>query len=232
MKNQFSAKSEQMLSSMTVEKIKSSRSEFANKNLHVGGKFYKTATVFSYITAIYSFVVFIAQLIGAYFLTIDYKIYNDDLYSAAQNDMRNCIIICIILLVAIVALFIKKQFVYSILGLVFTLFYFVNSSFADVIIQKSEINRLIIFLPAVILLAISSAYILITHIIDFAEYKRAYTKLVDKIIATYPTGDGEITSAAQWESYIEQYNEPAVHQKPKKSLRAKKRKHDSEVNND
>ena len=221
-----------MLRDMTVKRIKANRSEFADKNLHVGGKFYKAATVMSYIAAIYSFVIFIAQLIGAYFLTLDYKIYNEELYATAQNDMRNCIIICIILLAAIIALFMKKRFVYSVLGLAFSLFYFINSTFVEIIIQKSEINRLIIFLPAVILLTVAAVYILIMHVIDYIEFKRAYAKLVDKIIATYPTGDGEITSAAQWENYIEQYSEPAVHKKPKKSLRAKKRKNGSEADYD
>ncbi len=231
MKNQFSTKSEQMLRDMTLARIKASRSEFSDKYLHVEGKFYKFAAVASYITAIYSFIIFLAQLIGAYFLTLDYKTYNPEKYAAAQNDMRNCLIICIILLVAIIALFMKKSFAYSVLSIAFALFYFINSTFAEIIIQKSEINRLIIFLPAVILLAASAIYVLSAHIIDYTEFKRGYARLVDKIIATYPTGEGEITTAEQWEKYIEQYNEPAFHQKPKKSLRLKQRKN-NEVSDD
>ena len=88
-----------MLRDMTVKRIKANRSEFADKNLHVGGKFYKAATVMSYIAAIYSFVIFIAQLIGAYFLTLDYKIYNEELYEKkityamvyAARDILTCV---------------------------------------------------------------------------------------------------------------------------------------------
>ncbi len=232
MNKQFSTKSEQMLREMTLKRIKNNRSFYADKNLHVGGSYYKAATVISYITVIYCLIIFTAQLIGAYFKMLDYKIYDQQLYATAQNDFRNCLIISVILAVCIIALAMKKRLVFAVAGIVFTLFYLVNSTFAEVIIQKSEINRLIIFLPAIILMCTAAVYILAMNIWDYAEYKRAYSVLVDKIIATYPTADGEITTQAQWEEHIMQYSEPAVHAKPKKSLRSKKRKANQEVNDD
>lgn len=230
MKEKFSTKSEQLLRQMTNSRINESRTEFGAKNLHVGGRYYKIATVLSYITAIYGLIVFLAQLIGAYFSMLDFKIYNEDKFSQAQNDLRNCAIISVLLLVAIIALVIKKRFLYSIISLVFTVFYFVNSTFAQIITSKAEITRLIIFIPAIGVMTACAVYLLVTHIIDRIEYRRAYTKLVDKIIATYPNTDGEMTTEKQWEHYIEQYNEPTVHERPKKSLRIKNRKVKAESN--
>ncbi len=234
MKEQFSTKSEQMLREMTEKRINSNRSEFSSKYLHIGGRLYKLATVLSYIAVIYNLIIFLAQSIGAYFNMIDFEIYNADKFAQAQNDLRNFIIISIILILATVMLIMKKRILYACFALIFTVFYFVNSTFVDIITSKSEITRLIIFIPAIAIMTICALYMLITCIKDYIEYKHAYTKLVDKIVATHPTKDGEITTATQWESYIEQYSEPTVHTKPKKSLRAKRRKNEiiGEDNND
>ncbi len=230
MKTQFSVKSEQMLREMTLKRIKDVRSNFSNKCLHVDGRYYKIAVVISYITAVYNFVVFLAQLLGAYFLTLDTK--SEEFLEFWQNNLYNFIIASIIMLGALIALFIKKRLAYSAFTIIFTLFYFINSSFLEYYIQQNQIDRLYIFLPTIILMTLCAIYMIITHITDLIEYKHAYNKLVDKIIATHPAKAGEITSEAQWEEYIKEYSEPAVHAKPKKSLRNKKRKDTGEVKND
>ncbi len=220
-----------MLREMTNKRIETNRSAFGAKFLHVGGGYYKAAIILSYITVIYNLVMFLVQFFGALEKASGSNI-SEGYKLNWQLNMRTSIILVFILIIAFIMLFIKKHLIYSIFSISSGIFYFVTAEFSSVLTSKKEIATLWIYLPAVILMVACAAYIIATTIIDYLEYKRAYAKLVDKIVATYPTKEGEITTEAQWESYIEQYNEPTVHAKPKKSLRNKKRKDAAEVNDD
>ena len=223
MKNQFSSKGELLLRQMTEERINESRSDFGKKNLHIGGRFYKVATVFAYISAVYNLIMFLAHFFGAYDKSLSSYV-DEDFTLFWKMQSRTFLIIIVILATALVMLYLKKRFLYSCFALASALFYFVNSTFMEVITTKTEITRLALFIPAIIILVICATYIFVTHILDYTEYKRVYSKLVDKIVATHPTKAGEITTSAQWEMYIKEYSEPAVHIKPKRSLRKKMKK--------
>jgi hypothetical protein len=215
---QFSTKSEALLNKMTLERINNSRSDFGSVYLHTGGRFYKTAVVFSWIASIYNLLIFLAQFFGFWFKSMDSAVY--------KSDARNAGICCILLVIGLIMLIIKKPLPYAVASVVFSLFYFINSTFwsqiTEVITSTSDIKRILLFVPSTLLMAVCALYIIITYITDRIEYKRSYSKLVDKIIATYPSSDGSMTTEEQWENYIEQYSEPAVHEKPKRSLKAKK----------
>lgn len=215
MSRQFSETSEQLLKKMASDRLNEMRSDANKKYLHQSGKLFTVCLVFAWISAIYNAVIFLAQYIGFQLNAMDNTIY--------VPDARNAGICCLLLVAATVCLIFKKYTPSSVLSLAFAAFYFVNSTFRSTAIV-GEKARIAMFVPAIIILALTSVYMLITVITDKIAFRRSYNRLIDKIVATYPTSPDEVTTAEQWDRYIKEYSLPAVHEKPKKSLRRKAEK--------
>lgn len=215
MKNNFSEKSDLMLKEKTNKELLSIRSDFSQEWMHKGGKFFKIAVVIAWIVGIYNLIMFVAQTLGFWIVAAD----NTSLVS----DARNATIIMILIVIYLVLLFFKKHFPSAVVTVIFSIFYLANTSlWTDEIVHES--NRLTtayLYIPATLLALIPAIYMLVTIITDKIEFKRTYNKIVEKIIATYPSKPGEVTSLDEWDRRIEEYITPAKHQKPKKSVRKK-----------
>jgi len=102
-------------------------------------------------------------------------------------------------------------------------FYLSNTSLwtDEVVHESSKLTTAYLYIPATILAMLTAIYILATVIADKVQFSRTYNKIVEKIVATYHSNDGEVTTEEEWDRRIEEYVTPAKHQKPKKSLRKK-----------
>ena len=216
MKNNFSEKSEQLLRQKTTDEILFYRSNFADKWLHKGGSFFKIAVILAWIAGLYNTVMFTASTLGFWIVAAD--------NSALVADARNATIILVLIVLYLVLLFFKKHLASSIVTVVYGVFYLANTSLwtDEVVHESSRLTTAYLYIPATVIALIPAIYMLVTIITDKVQFNRTYNKIVGKIIATYPTTDGEVTTEAEWDRRIEEYVTPAVHEKPKKSLRKKK----------
>jgi len=215
MKNNFSKKSDALLRQKTTDEILFYRSDFADKWLHKGGLLFKIAVIIAWIAGIYNAVMFSAQTLGFWFVAAD--------NSALVSDARNASIILALVVIYLVLLYFKKHLPSSIVALVFGVFYLSNTSLwtDEVVHESSKLTTAYLYIPATILAMLTAIYILATVIADKVQFSRTYNKIVEKIVATYHSNDGEVTTEEEWDRRIEEYVTPAKHQKPKKSLRKK-----------
>ena len=222
MKNNFSKKSELMLKEKTLNEIKFYRSDFSEKWLHKEGSFFKIATVMAWIVGIYNLIIFAAQTMGFWIVAAD--------NNALVADARNASIILALVVLYLVLLFFKKHFAFSVVTLAFAVFYLSNTTLwtEGVVHESSRLTSAYLFIPATVLALVPAIYMMASIIADKIIFNRTFNKLVEKIIATYPSVDGEVTTESEWDERIEKYVLPAVHEKPKKSLRKRLKKNQSE----
>ena len=222
MKNNFSQKSDALLKQKAKDELLFYRSDFADKWLHKGGSFFRFAVVLTWIVGIYNTVMFSAQTLGFWFVAAD--------NSALVSDARNATIILALIVIYLVLLFFKKHLPSSIVALIFGVFYLANTSlWTDEVVHESDkLTTTFLYIPATLLTLIPAIYMIATIVADKIQFNRTYNKIVEKIIATYPTNDGEVTTEEEWDRRIEEYITPAIHEKPKKSLRKKLAKMDEQ----
>lgn len=216
MAQQFSDKSEALLTQKAQQKISMRRSQTNQKWLHIDGLGYKISTVLIWISGIYNIVVFLSQFMGFWLKVIS----NEDNY---RGDMRNAGICCLLIASAIVLMALKKKFASSVASIAFVLFYGANVTLKSTAIDGQTTFRFI-FIPSSLIMLLAAAFIFVTVICDKVELKRAKDAIIEKIIRQHTSSNGEVTTEAQWQQYIDEYINPVTPEKQKKSIRVRSQK--------
>lgn len=222
MKNNFSKKSDALLRQKTTQELLAKRSDFSAKWLHKSGLLFKAAVVLSWLAGIYNLIMFAAQTLGFWFVAID--------NSSLVADARNATIILLLIIVGLVLLFFKKHLLSSAIAVAYGVFYLANTSLwtDEVVHESSRLTTAYLYIPSTLIVMVLALYMVLTIGFDKLQFSRTYNKILDKIVATYPTVEGQVTTEEEWDRRIEEYVTPVTHKKPKKSLRKKKSKDKSE----
>lgn len=216
MAQQFSDRNEALLTQKAQQKISIRRSQTNQKWLHVDGLGCKISTALVWISGIYNLVVFLSQFMGFWLKVVS----NEDNY---KGDMRNAGICCLLIAAAIVLMALKKKFASSVASIAFVLFYGANVTLKSTAIDGQTTFRFI-FIPSSLIMLFAAAFIFVTVICDKIELKRAKDAIIEKIIRQHPSSNGDVTTEAQWQQYIDEYVNPVTPEKQKKSLRVRSQK--------
>ncbi len=224
MHNRFSDKSEALLRDRVIKNLDEKRSGFSSKFLTTTGNGFKIAVIIAWVANIYNLIMFLAQTFGFWLLATDNPVYT--------ADARNITICVVLIAIATILMALKLNFSASVATTIFAIFYLVNS-FAlwtsEVIYSSKMVTAKYLYVPSTFIALAIAVYFMAIIILTKVQFKTEYNRLIDKITSTYPSKEGEVTTAEQWEEYISNYMEPTEHKKPKKSLRSKTRKQSSEV---
>ncbi len=219
MKSYLSKKADTMLKEHATLEMQEKSTMFS----YSSGKVFKFGVVLAWLAAVYNTIMFTAQVLGLWINNLG----TDS--SVFAVDTRNATIILIIIIASDILLFFKKYLLSSSCTLAFAAFYIANTSLASSrhLHESIRLAAKYMYMTSTIIAMVVAVYLLGAVLAYRINFSRTYNKILAKITATSPTSESGITNEAEWEERIENYFAPAVHKKPKKSLRKKQSKEDS-----
>ncbi len=134
--------------------------------------------------------------------------------------------LCLLLIVAALIFWRCRQYaVGGILALAEAILFLPNQGLRiQQLIEGDGWKRILLYTLPTVLLALCGVYLLACRLADRLRVKRIYADFIRRIQATHVSRDGGITTAEEWDAYVEEFLAEPVHIKPKRSLRQKNKK--------
>lgn len=223
MARQLSDSNQKKLTDKARQLIADERAMRGSVWLHTGGYLWNASAIIEGVLSVINGILLIAMLIGLLLTVTDGGVKGTDKYASLIYDTRLTVILIGLLLTGFIFHRFKKHVVASALFIAEAAVLIPSQSFRSLALAGA-LRPLLMFTLPTALMGIAAAYIVITAICDRAVLKRTCDKLVIRIAAAHPSKEGELTSEQQWSDYIDEFISPAVHAKPKRSLRKKSEK--------
>lgn len=169
-----------------------------------------------------------ATLIGELLLRGDLPAGGDN-YNKVVSEMRTTVICLALTAVALISCAVKQYGIGGALGAAEGVLFLIsqNRSVRDLLIDGGWVSPLLYLLPTA-LLAIAGLYLLTCDAAERIRIKRMKNDFLRRIAAAHPAGEGEITTADAWDGFIEEFLAEPVHERPKRSLKDRKKKGEKE----
>ena len=146
-------------------------------------------------------------------------------YAALVYDTRLTGICLLLVVAALIFLRFRQYAVSGVLVLVEAILFLPNQGLRlQQLIEGDGWKRILLYSLPTVLVALCGLYLIACVVADRIRVKRICADFVRRIQASHLAKEGAITTAAEWDAYVEEFLAEPIHIRPKRSLRKKKKK--------